>query len=175
MTIVLREVLAARRPTRSSPASGLTTCGSPATTRRSSPGMARALQQRAPVRPLLPPAVRGRPGRRRDRWRLHRRGVARSRSVTPPWSQRTAGPRLRQLWRSWGGRVSSRARRRRAHASRPPRKRPGCEKAGFTMARETDDTDEGNVMRVKEWELAVQGLRRTLSPTVLRGSRSVDP
>ena len=30
------------------------------------------------------------------------------------------------------------------------------EKAGFAMARETDDTDEvGNVLRVKEWELAV--------------------
>jgi Acetyltransferase (GNAT) domain len=30
------------------------------------------------------------------------------------------------------------------------------EKAGFAMARETDDTDEaGNVLRVEEWELAV--------------------
>ena len=30
------------------------------------------------------------------------------------------------------------------------------EKAGFAMVRETDDTDEaGNVLRVKEWELAV--------------------
>jgi RimJ/RimL family protein N-acetyltransferase len=30
------------------------------------------------------------------------------------------------------------------------------EKAGFEMVRETDDTDEvGNVLRVKEWELAV--------------------
>jgi RimJ/RimL family protein N-acetyltransferase len=30
------------------------------------------------------------------------------------------------------------------------------EKAGFTMGREMDDTDEaGNVVRVKEWELAV--------------------
>ena len=30
------------------------------------------------------------------------------------------------------------------------------EKAGFTMLRETDDVDdEGNVLRVKEWELAI--------------------
>jgi RimJ/RimL family protein N-acetyltransferase len=30
------------------------------------------------------------------------------------------------------------------------------EKAGFAMVRETDDTDEaGNILRVKEWELAV--------------------
>jgi hypothetical protein len=30
------------------------------------------------------------------------------------------------------------------------------EKSGFAMVREMDDTDEaGNVVRVKEWELAV--------------------
>jgi hypothetical protein len=30
------------------------------------------------------------------------------------------------------------------------------EKAGFAMARETDDADEaGNVLRVEEWELAI--------------------
>ena len=44
-----------------------------------------------------------------------------------------------------------------AHA---PLERPGSgrvvEKAGFAMARETDDTDqEGNILRVEEWELAV--------------------
>jgi RimJ/RimL family protein N-acetyltransferase len=52
---------------------------------------------------------------------------------------------------------ASHVRRIVAHT---PLERPGSarvlEKAGFGMVREIDDTDEeGNVVRVKEWELAV--------------------
>ena len=54
-------------------------------------------------------------------------------------------------------RDASEVRRFVAHA---PLERPESgrvvEKAGFAMVREMDDTDEvGNVLRVKEWELAV--------------------
>jgi len=54
-------------------------------------------------------------------------------------------------------RDASEVRRFIAHA---PLERPESgrvvEKAGFAMVREMDDTDEvGNVLRVKEWELAV--------------------
>ena len=36
------------------------------------------------------------------------------------------------------------------------RERPRAEKAGFALVREIDDADEdGNVVRVEEWELAV--------------------
>jgi len=54
-------------------------------------------------------------------------------------------------------RDASEVRRFVAHA---PLERPESgrvvEKAGFAMVREMDDTDEvGNVLRIKEWELAV--------------------
>jgi RimJ/RimL family protein N-acetyltransferase len=54
-------------------------------------------------------------------------------------------------------RESAQARRVVAHTrfDRPESGRV-LAKAGFTMVRETDDTDEeGNVVRVEEWELAV--------------------
>jgi RimJ/RimL family protein N-acetyltransferase len=57
----------------------------------------------------------------------------------------------------WKAREASEVRRIVAHT---PIERPQSgrvlEKAGFAIVREVDDTDEeGNVVRVKEWELAV--------------------
>ncbi len=86
-----------------------------------------------------------------------RRGQSRS---ATPWSSRngTAGYATAAVEALvTKARESSEVRRIVAHT---PLERPESgrvlEKAGFAMVREIDDADEdGNVVRVKEWELAV--------------------